>query len=86
VDAAVATSLCLGVVSPASSGVGGGAFMLVRLANGTAVVYDSRETAPLAAAKVSNSESRLLFVQSKYLKACVLSYLISFSSNHMIYG
>ncbi|XP_037478044.1 glutathione hydrolase 1-like [Triticum dicoccoides] len=51
VDAAVATSLCLGVVSPASSGIGGGAFMLVRLADGTAVVYDSRETAPLAATK-----------------------------------
>ena len=53
VDAAVATALCLGVVSPASSGVGGGAFMLVRLADGMAVVYDSRETAPLAASKVS---------------------------------
>ncbi|OEL37893.1 Gamma-glutamyltranspeptidase 1, partial [Dichanthelium oligosanthes] len=51
VDAAVATALCLGVVSPASSGVGGGAFMLVRLADGTATVYDSRETAPLAASK-----------------------------------
>ncbi|KAF7009466.1 hypothetical protein CFC21_023998 [Triticum aestivum] len=51
VDAAVATSLCLGVVSPASSGIGGGAFMLVRLADGTAVIYDSRETAPLAATK-----------------------------------
>uniref|UniRef100_A0A453C489 Glutathione hydrolase n=1 Tax=Aegilops tauschii subsp. strangulata TaxID=200361 RepID=A0A453C489_AEGTS len=51
VDAAVATSLCLGVVSPASSGIGGGAFMLVRLTDGTAVVYDSRETAPLAATK-----------------------------------
>jgi gamma-glutamyltranspeptidase / glutathione hydrolase / leukotriene-C4 hydrolase len=53
VDAAVATALCLGVVSPASSGVGGGAFMLVWLADGKAVVYDSRETAPLAASKVS---------------------------------
>jgi gamma-glutamyltranspeptidase/glutathione hydrolase/leukotriene-C4 hydrolase len=53
VDAAVATALCLGVVSPASSGVGGGAFMLVRLADGTSIVYDSRETAPLAASKVS---------------------------------
>lgn len=52
VDAAVSTALCLGVVSPASSGVGGGAFMLVRLADGTAVAYDSRETAPLAASKV----------------------------------
>jgi gamma-glutamyltranspeptidase/glutathione hydrolase/leukotriene-C4 hydrolase len=53
VDAAVAASLCLGVVSPASSGVGGGAFMLVRLADGTALAYDSRETAPLAASQVS---------------------------------
>lgn len=51
VDAAVASAFCLGVVSPASSGVGGGAFMLVRLADGTAVVYDSRETAPLAASR-----------------------------------
>ncbi|WVZ85927.1 hypothetical protein U9M48_032784 [Paspalum notatum var. saurae] len=51
VDAAVAAALCLGVVSPASSGVGGGAFMLVRLADGASVVYDSRETAPLAASK-----------------------------------
>lgn len=57
VDAAVATSLCLGVVSPASSGVGGGAFMLVRLADGTAVAYDSRETAPLAASKVSKPKA-----------------------------
>lgn len=53
VDAAVAASLCLGVVSPASSGVGGGAFMLVRFADGTALAYDSRETAPLAASQVS---------------------------------
>ncbi|GFP90482.1 gamma-glutamyltranspeptidase 1 [Phtheirospermum japonicum] len=40
VDAAVAAALCLGVISSASSGLGGGAFMLVRLANGTAIAYD----------------------------------------------
>ncbi|KAK8587643.1 hypothetical protein V6N12_022128 [Hibiscus sabdariffa] len=49
VDAAVAASLCLGVVSPASSGIGGGAFMLLREANGKAQAFDMRETAPLKA-------------------------------------
>ncbi|KAL9311243.1 putative aminoacyltransferase, Glutathione hydrolase [Arabidopsis thaliana] len=50
VDASVAAALCLGVVSPASSGIGGGAFMLVKIA-GKEVAYDSRETAPLLASE-----------------------------------
>lgn len=55
VDAAVAAALCLGVVSPASSGMGGGAFLVVRMANGKAQAFDMRETAPLRASKVKNS-------------------------------
>ncbi|KAK9272787.1 hypothetical protein L1049_003164 [Liquidambar formosana] len=51
VDASVAAALCLGVVSPASSGIGGGAFMLVRLANGTVQAFDMRETAPMLASQ-----------------------------------
>ncbi|XP_057971109.1 glutathione hydrolase 1-like [Malania oleifera] len=51
VDASVAAALCLGVVSPASSGLGGGAFMLVRLANGKAQALDMRETAPMLASQ-----------------------------------
>uniref|UniRef100_A0ACD5VBN5 Uncharacterized protein n=1 Tax=Avena sativa TaxID=4498 RepID=A0ACD5VBN5_AVESA len=50
VDAAVAAALCLGVVHPMSSGIGGGAFIVVRDASsGEAVAFDARETAPAAA-------------------------------------
>eukprot|EP00262_Sarcandra_glabra_P004637 TRINITY_DN1578_c0_g1_i1.p1 TRINITY_DN1578_c0_g1~~TRINITY_DN1578_c0_g1_i1.p1 ORF type:complete len:182 (+),score=16.79 TRINITY_DN1578_c0_g1_i1:116-661(+) len=54
IDAAVATALCLGVVHPMSSGIGGGSFMIVRSASTSkAQAFDSRETAPLAASKVT---------------------------------
>ncbi|GAB2292459.1 Gamma-glutamyltranspeptidase 3 [Dionaea muscipula] len=50
VDAAVATALCLGVVSPISSGIGGGAFMIVYSpSTAKAQAFDSRECAPAAA-------------------------------------
>ena len=49
VDAAVASALCLGVVSPGSSGMGGGAFILFHNATSKLVEFiDSRETAPAA--------------------------------------
>ncbi|KAL7098657.1 hypothetical protein ACP275_09G031800 [Erythranthe tilingii] len=51
VDAAVAATLCIGVVSPADSGLGGGGFILVRTANGEAEVFDMREMAPALATK-----------------------------------
>lgn len=47
VDAAVAAALCLGVVNPASSGLGGGCFVLAHVDGATEVV-DGRETAPAA--------------------------------------
>ena len=49
IDAAVATALCQGIYNPMASGIGGGTFMLIRLANGTAAVIDAREVAPAAA-------------------------------------
>lgn len=49
VDAAVATTLCQGVVNPVSSGIGGGAFIMIRWANGSADFINARETAPAAA-------------------------------------
>ncbi|MBK7593081.1 MAG: gamma-glutamyltransferase [Betaproteobacteria bacterium] len=50
VDAAIAAQLVLTLVEPQSSGIGGGAFMLVHDARRNApVAYDGRETAPAAA-------------------------------------
>ncbi|KAG8367303.1 hypothetical protein BUALT_Bualt16G0058300 [Buddleja alternifolia] len=52
VDASVAIAVCLGVVSPMSSGIGGGAFMVVRSSSMSgAIAVDMRETAPSAASK-----------------------------------
>ncbi|MFT4570362.1 MAG: gamma-glutamyltranspeptidase/glutathione hydrolase [Hyphomicrobiaceae bacterium] len=50
IDAAVAAILVTGVVNPSSSGLGGGGFMTVWIADpGTAHVLDYRESAPLSA-------------------------------------
>ena len=49
VDAAVATGFALAVVYPDAGNLGGGGFMMVRLANGEAHFLDFREEAPLRA-------------------------------------
>jgi gamma-glutamyltranspeptidase / glutathione hydrolase len=58
VDAAVAVGFALAVTHPVAGNIGGGGFMLIRLAKGEAVVVDYREAAPAAA-------SRNMYINSK---------------------
>jgi gamma-glutamyltranspeptidase / glutathione hydrolase len=46
IDAAVAVGFALAVVEPAAGNIGGGGFMLVRLADGKSNFFDYREVAP----------------------------------------
>ena len=49
VDAAVATGFVLAVTSSSNGNIGGGGFMVVRMADGTTFTLDYREIAPAAA-------------------------------------
>jgi gamma-glutamyltranspeptidase/glutathione hydrolase len=51
IDAAIATQFALAVVYPGAGNIGGGGFMVARLAGGKNLAIDFREEAPLTASK-----------------------------------
>jgi gamma-glutamyltranspeptidase / glutathione hydrolase len=51
IDAAVAVGLALAVTHPSAGNIGGGGFMLIRLADGRTTFLDFRERAPRAASR-----------------------------------
>src|SRR5579872_2761733 len=51
IDAAVAVGFALAVTHPSAGNIGGGGFMLIRLADGRTTFIDFRERAPLAASR-----------------------------------
>jgi len=58
VDAAVAVGFALAVTHPVAGNIGGGGFMLIRLADGRSVFVDYREVAPAAASRKMYLDAR----------------------------
>ena len=67
VDAAVATGFALAVTYPTAGNIGGGLYMVIRLANGKVTTIDARETAPADADRDMYLDERGRVIPNKSL-------------------
>ncbi|KAJ3012392.1 hypothetical protein HKX48_006301 [Thoreauomyces humboldtii] len=84
-DAAIATSICIGVTNMYSSGIGGGGFMVVRRPGGASRFIDFREAAP-AASHVDMFEKDPGLARIGGLAVGVPGEIRGFEAAHKLYG
>ncbi|CAL9702700.1 unnamed protein product [Knipowitschia caucasica] len=84
VDAAIATSLCLGIVHPQTSGIGGGGVMLVHdIRKNETRVIDFRETAP---SDITETMLQTALEEKPGLSVGVPGMLSGMHQAHQLYG
>jgi len=89
IDAAIAAALTLGVVDSQNSGIGGGCFLLIRLADGQVVAIDGREQAPGKASRdmfLRDGQGDVHLSQTGALAAGVPGALAAYSYAATNYG
>ena len=90
IDAAIATGFALSVVHPAAGNIGGGGFMVIRLADGTVTTIDFREVAPSGAYRDMFLDDSMNVIAGKSLNtswaAGVPGSVAGFGMAHEKYG
>ena len=90
IDAAIGTGFALAVVHPGAGNIGGGGFMVIRLASGHVTTIDFRETAPSLAYKNMFLDDSLNVIENKSwstaLAAGVPGSVSGFGMAHEKYG
>ena len=90
VDAAIATGFALAVTYPTAGNIGGGGFMVIRLADGRATTIDFREKAPLAASPTMFTDAGGEYSATKHhrshLAVGVPGTVAGFAMAHKKYG
>ena len=90
IDAAIATGFALSVVHPGAGNLGGGGFMVIRLADGSVTTIDFREVAPSAAFKDMFLDDSLNVIKGKSWSTALASgvpgSVAGFGMAHEKYG